>query len=247
MRKKIFNNRGFGLLETIIAIAILAAITLPLLNIFVQSAKTDELAMGVLNANYISQDYTETLDTMTYTQALSDVPYRRQVDSYYITAKLQPYGSGGSESGTQSDYAHLIVFDDSTMLAVMPDGQWTTFASVPATIFFSSAGSTYTFAADATSISGDLEYASCVVSINAMNQTSIVNNAVTLGTAFNAMLYCHSYYTDNYLISGDHEVVENLLVSEKSLIHVTTYMYDDSTTNEVISSLESYVSLKNWE
>ena len=102
MKKKIFNRRGFGLLETVIAIAILAAIALPLLNIFVQSAQVDELAMGVLNANYISQDYTEKLDTMTYDEVLADVPYRRQVDSYYLTAVIKPYGAAGNVSGDQS-------------------------------------------------------------------------------------------------------------------------------------------------
>lgn len=247
MKKKIFNKRGFGLLETVIAIAILAAIALPLLNIFVQSAQVDELAMGVLNANYISQDYTEKLDTMTYSEVLADVPYRRQIDSYYLTAVIKPYGAAGDASGNQSDYAHVIIFDDNTMLAVMPDGQSITYSSVPTTMTYSSIGLAYSFVGGGSTLTGTLEYGSCVVSINSMNQTSVVSMSVTLSSSFKAMLYCPSYYTDNYTFTGDNEVIENLLTSEKSLIHVTTYVYDDAFSNEVVASLESYVALKNWE
>ena len=72
--RKIFNKRGLGLLETVIAIGILAAIALPLMSLFVQSAKTDEKARAVLNANYICQNYTEKLETQTYNTALENAP-----------------------------------------------------------------------------------------------------------------------------------------------------------------------------
>lgn len=247
MKRRIFNRRGFGLLETVIAIAILAAIALPLLSIFVQSAQVDGMARGILKSNYISQDYTEKLDTMTYKEALADVPDRRAVDSYYLTAVINPYGAVGNVSGNQSDYVHIIIYADNTMLAVMPDGKWILFSSVPSSITFTSSGNTYSFLAGASVLTGILKYGSCVVSINAMNQTNDLSISVTVDSAFKVMLYSPSYYTDNYTIVGTSEVIEDLLLSEKSLIHVTTYVYDDAFSNDAVASLESYLSLRNWE
>ena len=46
--KKICSDKGFSLIEIIIAIAILAIITLPLLNAFVTSSKMNALSRNKL-------------------------------------------------------------------------------------------------------------------------------------------------------------------------------------------------------
>ena len=48
--KKICSDKGFSLIEIIIAIAILAIITLPLLNAFVTSSKMNALSRNKLLA-----------------------------------------------------------------------------------------------------------------------------------------------------------------------------------------------------
>ncbi len=245
--RKLFSKKGLGLLETIIAIGILAAVALPLLSIFVQSAKTDEKARAMLNANYICQNYTETLETQTYGEALANAPYLQEVDGYYLTAKIQPYGSAANETATQNSYSHIIVYSNGSMMAVMPDGQWATFSSVPSDITYGTSGASYTFSAGSTSISGSLEHSNCVVTINAMQQTDAVS--VSIGTASNykTILYSQSYYTDNYVLSGSNVVIEDLLTQDDSLVHVSTYIYEDSFSSDVVTSVESYLTLKNWE
>lgn len=245
--RKLFNKKGMGLLETVIAIAILAAIALPLLNVFVYSAKADEKARAVLNANYISQNYTEKLETVTYEQALTNVPYRQEYQGYYLTAKIQPYGSVADSSGSLVSYSNIIIYSDGSMLAVMPDGQWTTFTSVPASMSFSTLGSSYTFQAGTTTLSGSLEHSFCIVTINAMKQTAAISMNVSTTEVFKPVLYCKSPYKDNYIFNSIYEIIEDLLAQDNSLVHVTTYVYDDSLSNDVISSMESYITIKNWE
>ena len=57
-----------------------------------------------------------------------------------MTAKIQPYGSVANESGTHNSYSHIIVYSDGSMMAVMPDGKWAVFASVPSEITFGTLG-----------------------------------------------------------------------------------------------------------
>ena len=245
--RKIFGKKGFGLLETVIAIAILAAVALPLLSLFVQSAKTDEKARAMLNANYICQNYTEKLETQTYSEALANAPSRQLIDGYYLTAKIEPYGSNANESGTQSSYSHIIIYSNGSMLAVMPDGKWATFSSVPNNITYGTAGTSYIFAAGSTSISGSLEHSSCVVTVNAMQQTDAVSLSIVTEANYKTVLYCQSYYAEDYSLTGDYEVIEDLLTQDDSLVHILTYVYEDSLTSDVVTSVESYITLKNWE
>jgi len=247
MMKKLFNKKGLGLLETVIAIAILAAIALPLLNVFVSYARADEKAQNVLSANYISQDYTETLETMTYQQALSSAPYRLEVDGYYLTAKIEPYGSVSDSSSSQISYFNFIIYDDGSMMAVMPDGQWTVFSSVPASISFTRVANNYTFTGGSTTIIGEMEYSYSVITINAMRQTSAVTLDVSTTSDFKPVLYCKSSYTSGYTFDSVYEIIEDLLTQDTSLVHVTTYVYEDALSNEEISSIESYITIKNWE
>lgn len=244
--RKLLSKKGVGLLETIIAIAILAVITLPLLNVFVSSAKTDETARAVLNANYISQNYTENLETITYKQALSNIPNRQEFEGYYLSAKIQPYGSVTDTAHNQVSYSNIIIYDDSSMLAVMPDGKWSTFSTVPENLSFTKNANTYTFQAGTVTLTGRLDHSFCIVTINAMKQTEAINMNVSTTAEFKPVLYCKSSYKGNYSFSSDYEVIEDLLVQNTSLIHVTTYVYEHSLSTDVVSSLESYITIKNW-
>lgn len=245
--KSLLNRKGMTLLETVIAIAILAAIALPLLNVFVYSAKADGTARAILNANYISQNYTEKLETVTYKQALSSIPNRQEYEGYYLSAKIQPYGSVTDSTHSQVAYSNIIIYSDGSMLAVMPDGQWTTFISVPSSIAFSKFGNSYTFQAGTKTLTGNLDDYFCIVTINAMKQSSAVTMGVSTTEEFKPVLYCKSAYKDNYSFDSVYEVIGDLLAQDSSLVHVTTYVYDDSMATDAISSLESYITIKNWE
>lgn len=244
--KILLTEKGITLLETVIAIAILTVIALPLLNVFVYSAKADETARAVLNANYISQNYTEKLETVTYKQALCSVPNRQEHQGYYLSAKIQPYGSVTDSTNSQVTYSNIIIYDDGSMLAVMPDGQWTTFSSVPGSIAFSKFGSNYNFQAEGKTLSGSLD-SFCIVTINAMKQSSATSIDFSTSQEFKPVLYCKSAYKDNYNFNSVYEIIGDLLVQDSSLVHVTTYVYDDSMSTNEVSSLESYITIKNWE
>ncbi len=52
------------------------------------------LPRGILNANYIAQDYLEQLDNTSYAQALADLPAKQQTGNYYLSATMTPHGAG---------------------------------------------------------------------------------------------------------------------------------------------------------
>ena len=59
MNNAIADNSGFSLVELIIAVLILSIITIPLLNLFVSSAKVNNKARKVLKATTVAQDIAE--------------------------------------------------------------------------------------------------------------------------------------------------------------------------------------------
>ena len=187
------NRKGFTLIEVLLSIAIFAAIALPLMTVFLQSAKTDRAARDVMNANYIAQDYIETLDTKTYKQALSSVPALEAHGEYYLSTVIEPYGNAKNTSFSGSDcvYAHLIMKSDGSMLAVMPDGKWLEYSSVPAAISMSVSNGSYSFSAGSKTKTGTAAYNKCAVIISAMQKASGVSPAITLGASCAALRLLH--------------------------------------------------------
>lgn len=249
MMRVLFNKKAFTLLETLLAIMIIAAIALPLMSLFLQSIKTDQAAKGVLNANYISQEYIETLDTMTYYQALSNLPDHKQTGDYYLSATIEPYGTASSLFSGKCGYVHLVFYDDGSMLAVMPDGEDEYYTSAPNTISLSINGGKYTFSCDGAALPvGDIPYGYCAMIVNAMKKpqgTSTKTN-ITLGASCKALLYCQESGDDDFTFTGTYYTYEIMMSGEESLVHVTTYVYDSATATDAIAEAESYINIKNW-
>ena len=246
MKKIVKNRRGFTLLEVVLAVALIAMIALPLLTVFLQSVKTDKAAESVLNANYISQSYTETLDSKTYTQALSSTPTRVQVGDYYLTGQIFPHGSINASFDTQCDYAHLVVFSNETMLAVMPDGAWRIFASIPNNIYFTVQNGAYSLTCDGIVMTGDVNYFNSMLLVNAVEKNSSSSVSLGVGAQCRAVLYCDEYHTDDFTVDENTEVFVDMDTGEKSLVHVVTFVYDSATSIKPIATTESYFSLRNW-
>ena len=108
-------------------------------------------------------------------------------------------------------------------------------------------GANYSFQAGTTTLTGALEHSSCVVTVNAMQQTDPESLYIVTAVNYKTVLYCQSYYTDNYTFAGAYEVIEDLLTQDSSLVHVLTYVYEDAFTGDAVTSVESYITLKNWE
>ena len=246
MMKRLLSKRAFTLLETILAIAIIAAIALPLMSVFLQSVKTSQAARGVLSANYISQDYIEKLDTTIYESALSNKPGRVSVDGYYLSVSIEPYGTASSMFTGTRDYAHLVFYGDGRMLAVMPDGKWHMFSAVPASVSISAGGGMYSFSAGGTTLSGGIDGTSCAVIIGAMAKPSGRECTVTLGAACKALRYCTEYDADDITVTGECETYYDLVTGDTSLIHVKTYVYETAAAENPVATGESYINIKNW-
>lgn len=247
--KKIWrhNKKGFTLLEVLLAIAIFAAIALPLMSVFLQSAKTDRAARSVMNANYIAQDYIETLDTKTYKQALSTLPKLEAHGDYYLSAAIEPYGNAEKSSfaGSSCVYAHLVMRSDGSLLAVLPDGQWLEYSSVPAAISISLSGSGYTFSAGGNTKTGSAAYSRCAVLVSAMDWPGGASPLITAGTGCKALVYCMSDDVSDIRVDGDAYYHKDIIDDDTSLVRVTAKVYDSKNNSDPVATTEVYLGLRN--
>ncbi len=245
--KLLKRKNGFTLLEVIISIALIAAVSLPLLSVFSQSIKTDRAAKGVLNANYISQDYVERLDAETYPLALSSLPNHVQSGRYYLSAEITPYGTTTGLFDGTCDYAHFVCYDDERMLAVMPDGQWHMFPSMPDEITVETNGYHYSFTFGTEVFEGQMVNMNCALIINAMRKVSSATSTITLSDNCKAVLYCRKTAVSDITIAGSREAYVDMITGDTSLVHVTTYVYEVSSGSQPIATAESYINIRNWE
>lgn len=79
MKKK--DNRGFSLIELLVAITILAVIVVPLLHSFYTAANTNTKAKRVLNATTAGQNWMEKLKTESLEQNMGDATQEQAVDA----------------------------------------------------------------------------------------------------------------------------------------------------------------------
>ena len=244
MRRKLIGKKAFTQIETLLAISLFAAIALPLLTVFLQSVKTDRAARDVLNANYIAQDYIEKLDTKSYMEALGSVPNRAAAGGYYFSAEITPYGNAESLFSTSCAYAHLIMQSNGSMLAVLPDGKWRLFSSVPSDITFSMSGRQYTLIVSGTSITGTAEYNQCAVIVNAMKKTSGAS-ALTLNSSCQAIIYCRSDNENDIAVNGTGAKHKDIIAAETSLIYVKAAVYESASSGKAIAISEAYINIRN--
>jgi prepilin-type N-terminal cleavage/methylation domain-containing protein len=244
--KKRLGKKGLTLVEVILSIAIFAAVALPLYSIFNNSVKTDRAASDILNANYIAQDYIEKLDTSTYYSALNNLPVKTQKGSYYLTAAILPYGTANSMFSGQCSYAHLVMFSNGSMLAVMPDGKFQLFGSVASSMSIGLSGSSYTFSCGGSTITGTSSYDSCALIINTMQKPSATTSSVTLGSGCKALVYCNKSHTGDISITGIKQIFENIISGTTSLVHVSASVFATAASTSAASTSESYINIKNW-
>ena len=242
MKKKRWGKQAFTLIETLLAISLFAAIALPLLTVFLQSAKADRAARDVMNANYISQDYIEKLDAKTYMQALS-VPTMQPANGYYLSATVEPYGNAESMFASDCVYIHLIVLSDGKMLAVLPDGKWRLFSGVPGNISVSVSGGNYTLNCSGTVISGPAKYNNCAVIVNAMKKAS--TTTITLGATCQALVYCSSADASKITVSGASQFQKDLIAGETSLIKVKASVYQKAGDTKPLAVSDAFISIRN--
>jgi prepilin-type N-terminal cleavage/methylation domain-containing protein len=240
------RKNGFTLLEVIISIALIAAVSLPLLSVFSQSIKTDRVAKGVLNANYISQNYIERLDATTYVSALSSLPDHLESGDYFLSAEITPYGTNTGLFDEPCDYAHFICYDNEKMLAVMPDGKWRLFNSMPNEITVTTDGYNYSMTFDTLVIAGEMSHTNCALIINAMKKVSSSTSTITLSDYCKAIVYCRKTAVSDLSIDGSREIYADMISGDTSLVHIKTYVFELSSGGEPVATAESYINIRNW-
>ncbi|MFA5676134.1 MAG: type II secretion system protein [Christensenellales bacterium] len=243
------NNKAYTLLEVLLAVLIFSAVALPLLGVFVQAVKTDVAARNVLNANYIAQDYVEQLYSKTYKQALDELPERRKIGEYYLSASISPHGAAGDLFSSPCAFAHLLLMDNGKMLSVMPDGKWQLYGSIPADIKFGLSGGNYTLNCDGTQLAGTLAYDNCVLIVNAMKKPEAsASPVITLGGGCKAIVYLTYVNKDTVSIAGDQNDIKkhvDIISGDTSLIYVKAKVYDMPDSSEPVGLSEAYISINN--
>jgi type II secretory pathway pseudopilin PulG len=241
------NKKGVSLIEIILAIGIFALIAFPLINVFVQSINIDRKASDIVNANYIAQEYIENLDSVTYTQALSNLPNYESIDDYSFSAKIIPYGTMDSLFDDRCSYVHIIMYDESgSTLCVMPDGSWHIFSSVPSTFSLTLSSGVYTFKGGFTTLTGTSKYNNCAMIVNAMKKPVAAKSAITLGGNCRGALYIKSVDSGDITFSGGaSSIYEDFYAGDTSLVYVTTALYNPSKES-IIATSDNYISIRNW-
>ena len=242
------NQKGYTLVEVILAIFIFSIVALPLLGIYLQSVKTDVASRNVLNANYIAQDYIEQLYHSTYKQALDNLPSNEPVDSFSLSADIKPYGSAGDLFSTPCVYAQLLLQPDGKMLAVLPDGKWQLYNAIPSQISMSVSGGSYSFVCDGTALTGTASRSNCVLIINAMKKPSSgTNPTITLGQGCKTVVYCTSANASSVSVVGDEAHIRkhiDVITGDESLIHVSARVYGPAS--DLIAKTDAYITINNW-
>lgn len=77
------DEKGVTLVEILAAITILALIVLPLLSIFIQSAKTGKLSNNIMTATYEAQTQIEKIYHLSRTTHLSDSIKQLKADDFH--------------------------------------------------------------------------------------------------------------------------------------------------------------------
>ncbi len=246
IKKLLLSRKAYTILEVLLAITIVAAIALPLLSVFLQSVKTNQAAKGVLNANYISQDYIEKLDTVTYEAALGNQPTRELVDGYYISAKIKPYGAAASIFTESCDYAQLVFYADGGLLVVLPDGKWHKYSAVPSSMSLTTGGGVYTFSAGSLVLTGSTSSSYCALMINAVEKPTDTTCSITLGSSCKALRYCNKGDEEDITVNGIEEVYSGIIKGDSSLISVKVSVYETSSDTDPVAISEGCVEIKNW-
>ncbi len=131
------------------------------------------------------------------------------------------------------------------MLAVMPDGKWQLYNAIPAQISIEISGGFYSFAGDDLALTGTSAYNNCVLVINAMKMPQGHAPQVNLGTGCKAVVYCTSANAAFIVLSGEGIKHKDVIRGDKSLVRVTSRVYDSFTATTPIAQSEAYITIRN--
>ena len=171
-RRRKADNRGLSLVEVLVAMVILALITLPIVNTFISSSKTNNQARKIENANAVGQVITERVKTTYLSNLIKSLDESALGSSASGVSASGVSASGVSASGVSVSSASSI----SGMKNYIPNMNFATHDEIfplgtPATGYathvfttkaFDSTGSPYT-----SSSKGDKFYAKVTLNPNA--------------------------------------------------------------------------------
>ena len=134
---------------------------------------------------------------------------------------------------------------DGSMLAILPDGKWRLFSSIPASITVTVSSSQYSLNCSGTIITGSAGNTNCAVIVNAMKKKTGISPTITLGTTCKALIYCTTANKGDMTFSGTTQYNCDLLTATTSLVHVTASVYESQTATKPLSVSDAYINLRN--
>lgn len=125
--KKLLNNKGFSLVEVLVALLLLSIISMTFLNVFLTSFDLSVRAQDITNYTYATQAYIEELRVNDYRELVDyhSAHSNREAfdtnsdgtDDCFVEMSIQPYGSCDRGSGCdEAVYVHIIYFVDKALI-----------------------------------------------------------------------------------------------------------------------------------
>ncbi len=224
LKKILASGKGMTLLEVVVAMAILAVISVPILNVYVSSTRATMVSAELADAEFIAQVQLEQLINLGYSELISephgptDFSNSAFNNKYDYTLELVPWGLDYSNiisGGETVSYMHVIPYQELVggitqlnVMAFMPDGQVITAYNIYPTITLSEPTPGNYYFSVTNALTGAITSASGVIDTSklaAVANTTMVKSSDKITFSFTPqakVVFAMTALSKNYTFTG---------------------------------------------
>jgi len=239
-------NKGMTLVEVLVAVFIIAAVTGPIMAIFVQSASITATSKELTESNYLAQQYMERLYEKTYLEALDAQVDKEAAGGYYVSLDIAPSGTHEELFSSAPCYFHMIYTTTGGMLFVAPDGTYRAYAEAPGSVQVTSTYYGYAVTIDSETITGSTGYMGTAVIVNTVHKPAAVATSLTLDNSSTAaVLFATPSNYEDVSVSGNAHAYIGVNDGRESLVAATVSVYRQASDTTPVKVIKNIIQLPN--